>query len=96
MEFPPPTPESMALMHETRYKIARAWREFLTTYPLIVAPVWTQPPFALGYDIQDAESAMKVIEGVSLRVARQPVGPARRLRRHRCRRRPADRRAGHG
>jgi amidase len=62
VEFPPPTPESMALMHETRYKIARAWREFLTTYPLIVAPVWTQPPFALGYDIQDAESAMKVME----------------------------------
>lgn len=63
VEFPAPTPESMALMHETRYKIARAWREFLTTYPLIVAPVWTQPPFPLGYDIQDAESAMKVIEG---------------------------------
>jgi amidase len=53
----------MARLHETRYKIARAWREFLTTYPLIVGPVWTQPPFALGYDIQDAESAMKVIEG---------------------------------
>jgi len=63
VEFPAPTPESMALMHETRYKIAKAWREFFTIYPLIVAPVWTQPPFALGYDIQDAESAMKVIEG---------------------------------
>jgi amidase len=63
VEFAPPTPESMALLHETRFKIARAWREFLTTYPLIVAPVWTQPPFPLGYDIQDAESAMKVIEG---------------------------------
>lgn len=57
------TTESMAQLFETRYKIARAWREFLTTYPLIVAPVWTQPPFPLGYDIQDAESAMKVIEG---------------------------------
>jgi amidase len=63
VEFPDPTPESMALMHETRYKIARAWREFLTTYPLIVGPVWTQPPFPLGYDIQDAESALKVMEG---------------------------------
>ncbi len=63
VEFAPLTPESMARLHETRYKIARAWREFLTTYPLIVGPVWTQPPFALGYDIQDAESAMKVIEG---------------------------------
>jgi amidase len=62
VEFPPSTPESLALMHETRYRVAKAWREFLTTYPLIVGPTWTQPPFAHGFDIQDAESAMKVVE----------------------------------
>jgi amidase len=62
VEFPPATAASMALMHERRYRVASAWREFLTTYPLIVGPVWTQPPFALGFDIQDAESAMKVVE----------------------------------
>jgi amidase len=62
VEFPPATPESTALMFMARYKVARAWREFLTTYPLIVGPTWTQPPFALDFDIQDAESALKVVE----------------------------------
>jgi amidase len=62
LEFPPSTADSLALMHENRYKVAKAWRQFLTTYPLIVGPTWTQPPFAHGFDIQDAESAMKVVE----------------------------------
>ncbi|HVB52554.1 MAG TPA: amidase [Acidimicrobiales bacterium] len=64
VEFPPATPESLELMFETRYRVARGWREFLTSYPLIVGPTWTQPPFVHGYDIQDAESATKVIEMV--------------------------------
>jgi amidase len=62
IEFPPATPESMALMHESRYKVEKAWRQFMTTYPLIVGPVWTQPPFAHGFDIIDRDSAMKVVE----------------------------------
>jgi amidase len=62
IEYPPATPESMALMHESRYKVEKAWREFMTTYPLVVGPVWTQPPFEHGYDIMDADSAMKVVE----------------------------------
>jgi len=62
VEFPPATPESTALMFMFRYKVARAWREFLTNYPLIVGPTWTQPPFELGFDIKDAESAMRVVE----------------------------------
>ena len=31
-------------------------------FPLIVGPTWTQPPFAHGYDIESAESAMNVVE----------------------------------
>jgi amidase len=62
VEFPPATAESMARMFEYRYQVARAWREFLTEYPLIVGPTWTQPPFELDFDVQDAESAMKVVE----------------------------------
>jgi amidase len=62
VEFPLATASSMAVMHEARYRVASAWREFLTTYPLIVGPVWTQPPFALGFDIKDVESAMEVVE----------------------------------
>jgi amidase len=62
IEFPPATPESMALMHESRYRVEKAWREFMTSYPLVVGPVWTQPPFEHGYDIIDADTALKVIE----------------------------------
>jgi amidase len=63
VEFPTATPESMALMFENRYRVARAWREFLTRYPLIVGPTWTQPPFELGYDLTDFDAAMSVMEG---------------------------------
>jgi amidase len=62
IEYPPATLESMALMHETRYRIEKAWRRFMTSYPLVVGPVWTQPPFEHGYDIIDADTAMKVVE----------------------------------
>jgi amidase len=62
VEYPPATAESMALMHQSRYRVAKAWREFMDTYPLVVGPVWTQPPFELGYDIISVETAMKVME----------------------------------
>jgi amidase len=86
--FPAATPESAALMHQNRFRVARAWREFFTTYPLIVGPTWTQPPFPLGFDIADAESALKVIEMarfvlpanlLGLPAACVPVGMAREL-----------------
>lgn len=62
IEYPPATPESMALMHESRYRVEKSWREFMATYPLVVGPVWTQPPFEHGYDIIDRDTAMKVVE----------------------------------
>jgi len=62
VQFPPPTAESHYLMHQSRYRVARAWRGFMQDYPLVVGPTWTQPPFEHGFDILDAESAMKVVE----------------------------------
>jgi amidase len=62
VEFPPPTGETHYQMHQARYQVARAWREFMEDYPLIVGPTWTQPPFVHGFDIVDADSAMKVVE----------------------------------
>ena len=38
----PASAESIVAMFQSRYRVARAWREFLTTYPLIVGPTWTQ------------------------------------------------------
>jgi amidase len=63
-DFPPATAESISRLHQTRFGIARKWREFFGTYPLVVGPTWTQSPFPLGFDIKDAESAMKVLEMV--------------------------------
>jgi amidase len=60
-EFPPTTPELLELMHENRHKVAKAWREFFMTYPLIVGPTWTQPPFEHGFDIEDQDSALSVV-----------------------------------
>ena len=61
-DFPPMSPESIELMHENRHRVAKAWRQFLFEYPLIVGPTWTQPPFEHGFDIKDQESALKVVE----------------------------------
>jgi amidase len=63
-DFPPATAESISRLHQTRFGLARAWREFFMTFPLVVGPTWTQSPFPLGFDIKDAESAMKVLEMV--------------------------------
>lgn len=62
VDFAPMSAASAALLHENRYRVARAWREFLTTYPVIVGPTGTQPPFELGFDIRDRESALSVVE----------------------------------
>ncbi len=62
VEFPPSTAESQYLAHQSRYAIAQAWSEFMAEYPIVVGPTWTQPPFAHGFDIVDADSAMKVVE----------------------------------
>jgi amidase len=61
VEYPPATASSMAEMFDNRTRVARAWREFFETYPLIVGPTGTQPPFELGFDLIDAESALKVV-----------------------------------
>jgi len=58
----PSTPESLFVMHQSRYAVAKAWRKFLCDYSLIVGPTWTQPPFVHGFDIESAESALSVVE----------------------------------
>ncbi len=64
VEFPPYTAESLFAMHQSRWRVASEWRKFMTDYPLVVGPTWTQPPFELGFDIVDQESNLKVIEMV--------------------------------
>jgi amidase len=61
-EFPEATPESIALMHQTRYRVARGFQKFFEQFPVIVGPTWTQKPFALGWDIGSRENAAQVME----------------------------------
>jgi amidase len=51
----------MALLMK-RHAIARAWSLFAVDHPLIVGPVWTQPPFPVGFDIESRESAQAALE----------------------------------
>ena len=45
-------PEYVAMFGD-RHVVARAWQEFQEDYPITVAPVMTQPPFVVGYDLQE-------------------------------------------
>ena len=40
-------------MFTDRHAIASAWQEFQEDYPVVVAPILTQPPFVIGYDLQE-------------------------------------------
>lgn len=52
--------EHLAALVE-RHALASAWSGFLATYPVIVGPVWTQPPFPHGYDISSPAAAAEVL-----------------------------------
>ncbi len=36
-----------------RHAVASAWQEFQEDFPVTVGPIMTQPPFVIGYDLQD-------------------------------------------
>ncbi len=47
------SPLEYQAMYGQRHAIASAWQEFQEDYPITVGPVMTQPPFVVGYDLQD-------------------------------------------
>jgi amidase len=56
-----------------RRAIARAWSAFLLEHPLILSPIWTQPPFPHSFDIESqagGEATMSLM---------RPVEPANLL-----------------
>jgi amidase len=56
-----------------RRTIARAWAQFELEHPLILSPIWTQPPFPHGWDVESEEGAH-----ATMRLMR-PVMPANLL-----------------
>jgi amidase len=71
--YPEQTTEMLVQTFVARRTVARLWAEFLAEYPLVVSPVWTQPAFPHGFDIESAETA-----AATMRLLR-PVMPANLL-----------------
>ena len=66
------SPALVATLAERR-SIGRAWNAFLEEHPLILSPIWTQPPFAHGWDVESEATAH-----ATMRLMR-PVMPANLL-----------------
>jgi amidase len=56
-----------------RRAIGRAWSAFLLEHPLILSPIWTQPPFPHGFDLESEASAQATM------ALMRPVQPANLL-----------------
>ncbi|MEV0372360.1 amidase [Streptomyces sp. NPDC050636] len=57
-----------------RLGIRRDWAAFLDEYPLVLGPVFTDPPFAPGEEARDAESHLRVQTALRLCTATSFVG----------------------
>ena len=60
--FAYPTVESISALHSTRHEIAQAWSAFMDIYPIILAPVWTEPAFEHGWDIASVENTIATLQ----------------------------------
>ncbi|WP_028067882.1 amidase [Solirubrobacter soli] len=56
-----------------RRALGRAWNAFLETHPLILSPIWSQPPFPHGWDAASPENSKATMELM------RPVMPANLL-----------------
>jgi len=57
-----------------RARHVRDWMLFLERYPLVVGPVSTEPPFAVGFDIESSEATARVLTAQRLLVAVNLLG----------------------
>jgi amidase len=47
-----------------RRRLARAWSEFFQRYPLILSPVWAQPAFSHGWDMDNVATTLELLRPV--------------------------------
>lgn len=57
-----------------RHDVARRWCEFAAQYPLIIGPVSSRPPFAVGEDAASEESIAAVVHSMRMVVAMNLLG----------------------
>ncbi|HSL27420.1 MAG TPA: amidase [Acidimicrobiia bacterium] len=68
-----PDPVTTLQSFMTRQSLLRAWGGFLETYPLIVAPVYTDIPFEVGTDLEAGRVA-ETIRGMRMTMAVNALG----------------------
>lgn len=68
-----PDPVRTVQSFVTRQSLLRAWGEFQETYPLIVAPIYTDVPFEAGTDLDDGRVAV-TIRGMRMAMAINALG----------------------
>ena len=49
-----------------RNHIARQWATFFTRYPVVLGPVCTEPPFAVGHDVAGPEEVGALVRALRL------------------------------
>ncbi len=68
-----PDPVRTVQSFGVRHSLLRAWGEFQETHPLIVAPIYTDVPFAAGTDLDDGRVA-ETIRGMRMAMAVNALG----------------------
>jgi amidase len=71
--YPPLDAAGLVAALVQRRQIHRAWSAFLDEHPLILSPIWAQPPFPHSWDVESQENA-----AATMRLLR-PVMPANLL-----------------
>ncbi len=63
-----PKPELHSYMQglAERNRIAREWGEFALSYPLILGPICTTPPFPIGYDLAGTDKGRELLQSMRL------------------------------
>ena len=57
-----------------RNAVARAWTTFHAEFPLVLAPVSTQPPFPVGRDVESPDASMEILHSMRIVVALNLLG----------------------
>jgi amidase len=47
-----------------RRRLARSWSEFFQRYPLVLSPVWSQPAFPHGWDVDNVAATLELLRPV--------------------------------
>ena len=68
-----PDPVTAMQCFMTRQSLLRAWGEFQEAHPLIVAPIYTDVPFAAGTDLDDGRVA-ETIRGMRMAISVNALG----------------------